>query len=78
MTGGTGGIGAAICVKLAGSGAKVAANYRNQEKAKAWQANIKKTGHDIAIYQTDVSDFEACQSLVEQVEKDLGSDRYSR
>lgn len=72
VTGGTGGIGAAICVKLAESGAKVATNYRNEEKAKAWQTEVKKSGHDIAIYQADVSDFDACQSLVEQVEKDLG------
>jgi acetoacetyl-CoA reductase len=72
VTGGTGGIGAAICLKLAESGAKVATNYRNEEKAKAWQAEAKKAGHDIAIYQADVSDFDACQSLAEQVEKDLG------
>ncbi len=72
MTGGTGGIGAAICLKLAESGAKVATNYRNEEKAKAWQAEAKKAGHDIAVYQVDVSDFDACQTLAEQVEKDLG------
>ncbi len=72
VTGGTGGIGAAICLKLAESGAKVATNYRNEEKAKAWQAEAKKAGHDIAVYQADVSDFDACQALVDQVEKDLG------
>ena len=72
VTGGTGGIGAAICLKLAESGAKVATNYRNEEKAKAWQAEAKKAGHDIAIYQADVSDFDACQSLVDQIGKDLG------
>ena len=72
VTGGTGGIGAAICIKLATSGAKIATNYRNEEKAKAWQAETKKTGHDIAIYQADVSDFDACQTLAVQVEKDLG------
>jgi acetoacetyl-CoA reductase len=72
VTGGTGGIGAAICLKLAESGAKVATNYRNEEKAKAWQAEAKAAGHDIAVYQADVSDFDACQTLVDQVEKDLG------
>ena len=72
VTGGTGGIGAAICIKLAASGAKVATNYRNEEKAKAWQAEAKKAGHDIAVYQADVSDFDACQALAVQVEKDLG------
>ncbi len=72
VTGGTGGIGAAICLKLAESGARVATNYRNEEKARAWQAEAKKAGHDIAIYQADVSDFDACQAMVDQVEKDLG------
>jgi len=72
VTGGTGGIGAAICLKLAESGARVATNYRNEEKARAWQAEAKKAGHDIAIYQVDVSDFDACQAMVDQVEKDLG------
>ncbi|MCH8078396.1 MAG: acetoacetyl-CoA reductase [Proteobacteria bacterium] len=72
VTGGTGGIGAAICLKLAESGARVATNYRNEEKAKAWQADAKKAGHDIAIYQADVADFDACQVLTEQVAKDLG------
>lgn len=72
VTGGTGGIGAAICIKLAASGARVATNYRNEEKAKAWQAEAKKAGHDIAIYQADVSDFDACQALAVQVGKDLG------
>jgi len=72
VTGGTGGIGAAICLKLAESGAKVATNYRNEEKAKAWQAEAKKAGQDIAIYQADVSDFDACQALADQIEKDLG------
>ena len=72
VTGGTGGIGAAICLKLAESGARVATNYRNEEKAKAWQADAKKAGHDIAIYQADVADFDACQAQTEQVAKDLG------
>ncbi len=71
VTGGTGGIGAAICCKFAESGAKVATNYRNEEKAKIWQTEVKKAGHDIAIYRTDISDFDACQSLIEQIEKDL-------
>jgi len=72
VTGGTGGIGAAICTKLAASGAKLATNYRNEEKAKAWQAKVKEQGCDIAIYQADVSDFDACKTLVEQIENHLG------
>ena len=39
VTGGTGGIGTAICKQLADSGAKVATNYRSEEKLKKWQQN---------------------------------------
>lgn len=44
VTGGTSGIGAAICLSLAKAGAKVATNYRNQEKAEKWQAEVKEQG----------------------------------
>ena len=37
VTGGTGGIGTAIVKRLADMGHKVATNYRNEEKARAWQ-----------------------------------------
>lgn len=73
VTGGTGGIGAAICLKLAESGAKVATNYRNEEKAKIWQEKTKNAGYDVAVYQTDVSDFNACQAMIDQVQADLGT-----
>ena len=38
VTGGTGGIGTAIVKRLADMGHKVATNYRNEERARAWQA----------------------------------------
>jgi acetoacetyl-CoA reductase len=72
VTGGTGGIGAAICIYLAKAGAKVATNYRNQEKAEKWQAEVKEQGFDIKIYQADVSDYDACEKMVADVVSDLG------
>lgn len=39
VTGGTGGIGTAIVKRLADMGHKVATNFRNEEKARAWQEN---------------------------------------
>lgn len=68
VTGGTRGIGEAISVMLKEKGYKVAANYGgNDEKAKEF---TDRTG--IPAYKWDVSDFEACQAGVAQVEKDLG------
>ncbi|MGH8657811.1 MAG: acetoacetyl-CoA reductase [Gammaproteobacteria bacterium] len=72
VTGGSGGIGAAICLQLAASGAKVATNYRDEQKAQKWLAETKAKGYDFTIYRVDVSDFEACQRMAENIEKDLG------
>ncbi len=55
VTGGTGGIGTAICKQLADMGHKVATNYRNEERAKAWQAQLKAQGYDVAIVKGDVT-----------------------
>ncbi len=72
VTGGTGGIGDAICKQLADAGCRVATNYRNEEKARKWKEQCKKDGYDIRGYQSDVSDFAACETLVKTVEKDIG------
>ena len=72
VTGGTGGIGTAICTRLADMGARVATTYRNEEKARAWQAERKEQGHDMAIYACDVGDYDACVKLIARVVEDLG------
>lgn len=72
VTGGSGGIGAAICERLAQAGAKVATNYRNREKAERWQAEVREKGLEIPIYQADVSDYAASAAFVAQVEAELG------
>ncbi len=72
VTGGTGGIGAAICKQLADSGAKVATNYRNEEKAQKWLAETSAAGYDFKAYPVDVTHFDDCQQLIDRIEQDLG------
>ena len=72
VTGGTGGIGTAICKKLADMGHKVATNYRNEEKARAWQAQMKADGYDIALVKGDVTSPDEAQAMVKEVERTLG------
>jgi acetoacetyl-CoA reductase len=68
VTGGTRGIGAAICKALNTAGYKVAANYGgNDEAAQKFKA---ETGVD--VYKWDVSSFDACGAGIKQVEADLG------
>lgn len=72
VTGGTGGIGTAIVKRLADLGHKVATNYRNEEKARAWQQQLKKDGYDITLVQGDVGSPEEAEALVREVERQLG------
>ena len=64
VTGGTGGIGTAICTRLAAMGHKVATNYRNRDKALAWQGRLRDEGIDVVLAEGDVSTPESAQRLL--------------
>ena len=73
VTGGMGGIGEAICERLAGAGYKVVATYSpGNTKADAWLKEMKGKGLDLRAVQVDVTDFDACQSAVAKVQADAG------
>jgi len=72
VTGGTGGIGSAICKKLADMGHKVATNYRNEEKTRAWLQEMRAQGYDITAVKGDVSSPEEAEALVREAEAKLG------
>lgn len=72
VTGGTGGIGTAICRRLADTGHKVATNYRNEDKANAWQEKMQQKGYDFALVPGDVSDPESSERMVRGVEEKAG------
>jgi len=68
VTGGTRGIGEAICKALRGAGYSVAANYGgNDEAAAKFKA---ETG--IPVYKWDVSSYDACAEGIKQVEAQVG------
>ena len=68
VTGGTRGIGAAICLALKNKGYKVAANYAGNEERATEFSN--STG--IPIYKFDVSDFDQCEAGVKRISEDMG------
>jgi acetoacetyl-CoA reductase len=72
VTGGTGGIGTAICRRLADLGHKVATNYRNEEKARTWQQRMRQNGVEVALVRGDVSSPEEGTAMVREVESQLG------
>lgn len=68
VTGGTRGIGEAVCIALKEAGCKVAANYaKNDEQAEIFN---KKTG--IPVYRWDVGSFEESHEGVARIAADLG------
>jgi acetoacetyl-CoA reductase len=72
ITGGTGAIGSEIARRLAREGHTVVTTYRNEDKAKAWQDEMKREGYAFHLYQCDVADFDSAAKMVEAVKKDLG------
>jgi len=72
VTGGTGGIGTSIVKRLAGMGHKVATNYRNEEKARAWQEQMRSEGVDVVLARGDVSSHDEAEAMVREVERQLG------
>lgn len=76
VTGGTGGIGTAICQELHAKGYKVIASYHKNgahEMAKAWQEAQKQAGFDIHLVYGDVSDYTSAGELIEKVRKEHGT-----
>ena len=71
ITGGTGGIGTAICKELFDRGCTIIAGYfpPEKEQAEAWQIQNKEKGYDFTLAPVDVSDYESAKRMVENVEK---------
>lgn len=74
VTGGTGGIGTAICRALCESGYRVVTTCMDPERegVRDWQEALAAEGHSIAWTQCNVADFAACQSMAERVEAEHG------
>lgn len=74
VTGGTGGIGSAICKKMAADYQVIACYFKDgkHEEAKAWQMEQQKEGFEIDIYYADITKFQDCENLVNTVAKRYG------
>ena len=74
VTGGTGGIGTAICIALADQGRKVIAGYYPPEKeqAYAWKQKHRADGYDFEIVACDVSDYQSSQQMLHDINNTIG------
>ena len=74
VTGGSRGIGRAVCLRLAQQGANIALVYaNNQTAAEEVQSQLANLGMHARIYPCDVADFSACKAVVVQVKADFGT-----
>ena len=73
VTGAGRGIGRAIAIALAEEGAEVIVNYNgSEERAKEVKQTIEENGGKASIYKCNVSDFEACETMIREIVKEHG------
>jgi acetoacetyl-CoA reductase len=74
VTGGMGGLGEAICMKLEKMGITVVVTYSpGNTKYKDWLKEMEAAGHKFRAYPCDVSDFDSCAKMVAEVARDIGA-----
>lgn len=74
ITGGMGGLGEVISIKMADAGYKVAVTYSpGNTKHTEWVADMKGRGHDILAVPCDVADIDSCAKAVAAVVAKLGA-----
>jgi acetoacetyl-CoA reductase len=72
VTGGMGGLGEAICLKMAALGYQVVTTHSpDNTKAKEWLQEMEKQGYKFRAYPCDVADYDSAQQCVAQIVKDI-------
>ena len=73
VTGGMGGIGTAICRRLAADGNKVVANcLPGYDKKDAWLASMSAQGYDVHAAEGSVEEFDSCADMFYRIASVLG------
>ena len=73
VTGGMGGLGEAICLKLAAMGHRVITTHSpGNKKATEWLAAMKAKGFTFGAYACDVADYDSSAACVRAAEADFG------
>ena len=72
VTGGTGGIGTAICRRLGQLGFRVVTNYRSEEKARTLREALAADGIEVELVPADITDFAQCEEMIRTIEAKFG------
>jgi acetoacetyl-CoA reductase len=73
VTGGMGGLGEAVCIKLAASGYRVATTYSpGNTKSEEWLASMRGMGYHFGAYPCDVADYESARRCISTIEREIG------
>src|SRR5947209_13559445 len=73
VTGGMGGLGEAICLKLAALGYTVVTTYSpGNTKAQEWLSSMRAQGYAFHAYPCDVASYDSCTECAATVVRDVG------
>ena len=73
VTGGMGGIGEAICMRLAQAGHRVVTTYSpGNTRAEQWLQDMKSRGFEFHAVQVDVTDFDSTQQALAKIQAEVG------
>jgi acetoacetyl-CoA reductase len=73
VTGGMGGLGEAVCIKLAALGYNVVTTYSpGSNKVEGWLASTRQMGYEFKAYECDVADYDSAQACVAKIVKEVG------
>jgi acetoacetyl-CoA reductase len=73
VTGGMGGLGEAICIKLAALGYVVVTTYSPANtKTEQWLRQMREQGYEFHAYPCDVSDWSSCVACIGKVAAEVG------
>ena len=73
VTGGMGGLGEAICIKLAALGYKVVTTHSpGNTKAQEWLDSMRKQGYEFRAFPCDVTDWNSAAACVQKVGAEVG------
>src|SRR5262249_54099254 len=73
ITGGMGGLGETISIKMAEAGYRVAVTFSPSNKTSVkWLADMKAKGHEFIAAPCDVADYDSCKACADKVVAEVG------